>query len=796
MKISLAWLRTYLNTSALDEEIIQRLNKIGLVVDSFENLGDRLKGFRIAEVLEAKRHPNADRLSVCRVNTGEEELQVVCGAPNAKTGMKAVLARVGMSIPSNGLVLKPTTIREVKSFGMLCSGQELLLEEDSGGKIIELSSDAPVGEEYATYLGLCDAVLDLEITPNRSDCLSHYGVARDLAATEIGALQKFETPKIVTNLSDTMKVTIKNSESCPFFSGRIIKGVKNGPSPMWLQQRLKAVGLRPISALVDITNFMLMAWGRPMHVFDLDKINGHLELRSAIKGEAFKALDGKDYVLDQGMLVIADESGLQSLAGIIGGEASGCTVETTNVFLESAYFNPTAISTTGRALSVLSESRYRFERGVDPSMVLPGLELATQMILEICGGKVGPVVKTGELPIIERKIKFNTKRVQELTGVSIEAKTSHAILSNLGFHLENGHVTSPSWRHDIEGDADLVEEIVRIVGYDHIPFTDLPKKNNDEALKTDISAVIVEERPWTARKFLANCGYHEVTTWSFIKPEIAKVFGGGEEELTLVNPISADLSAMRPSLVPNMLEAVRRNLDRHLEDPAFFEIGPIFSVNYDQKQKKSVSGVWTGKRQRVHWQMPAREVDCFDVKADLLKLLDVLEFDSTKIQIAEGAPRWYHPGRSGVLKLGPKQTLGYFGDFHPSILKMFDIQEKVVGFELFLSDIPVPKNVSNKRNLKLSPYQPVERDFAFLLDKNVPATEIIKAARSADPTLISSVILFDVYEGKNIPPEKKSIAFKVRLEPMEATLTDAQIMEVSDKIIKVIEQMTGGHLRQ
>jgi phenylalanyl-tRNA synthetase beta chain len=802
MKLSYSWLKEHLKTEASLAEIVSRLNTTGLVVDQVENLGETLKDFKIAEVMHAEQHPNADRLLVCRVNTGEEEIQVVCGAPNARTGIKVVLARSGMTIPANGLVLKKTAIRGVESNGMICSASELGLGDDQG-KIIEVDENAPVGVSYSEYLGLNDPILDLEITPNRSDCLSVLGVARDLAASAMGTLVPFKIDPLKGAFQPPLKILreLQDEKACPFFAGRLIRGVKNGPSPLWLQKRLKSIGLKPISALVDITNYLLFDGGRPLHVFDYAKIKGNIHVRFARKGEKLVALDGKEYTLDESMTVVADDQSICSLAGIIGGQHSGCSEETTDVFLESAYFDPVRTTQTGRKLNIITDSRYRFERGVDPLMVMPGLEKATALILEICGGEASEVIAVGDLPAFAKSISFNPAQVKSLGGVDIDAGQQKEILEKLGFEIQAGQgkdsflAKVPSWRHDIARAADLVEEILRLSGYDKIPVLDLPKPKRQEKFKSSSEISLYESRQWMLRRALSARGYHEAFTWSFLKPSVAELFGNMKTALVLENPISADLAVMRPSLLPNLLQAALRNLHRGIKDNRLFEIGAFYEDIIPSGQKAAVTGVMIGNKAPRHFKDKPQPVDFFDIKEDLLEVLEVSGIARDKCQVVRGAPSWYHPSRSAAVMQGPKATLAVFGQVHPKVLKEFDLEEEVFAFEVYLSNLPTLKEKALKKAVELSPYQAVERDFAFIFDGSVEAQEIIKTVVKVDQSLIKKVEIFDVYEGKGIPEGKKSIAFSVKIEPQKATLTEDEITTLSQKIIETVKATTGGELR-
>lgn len=786
MRFTLSWLKEHLDTTASLELISDTLTSLGLVVDKIENKAEVLAPFKICEIVKAEKHPNADRLQVCQVNTGTEVIQVVCGAPNARTGLKTILARPGDSIPSNNQVLKVGKVRDVESFGMLCSAQELLLSGSSEG-IIEVNAQAPVGAPYAQYLGLDDPLIDIEITPNRGDCLGVSGIARDLSSTGIGSFVPLKRETIKGSFPSPLALAA-DPEACPHFTGRVIRGVKNGPSPEWLQDKLRSIGLRPISALVDITNFFAYDRARPLHVFDMDKLKGNLSIRLSHEGESFKALDGKTYTLADDMTVITDGSGIISLAGVIGGESTGCDDTTQNVFLESAFFDPIRIAITGRTLGILSDARYRFERGVDPASTLPGLEAATQMILEICGGEASTVVEEGKAPDTEQVISFHLSRLEELGGMKVPPGRVKEILSRLGFEVhETGshlNVRPPSWRFDIEHEADLVEEILRVEGYDKIPSCPYGERPQQKPLTPQ------QERRLEIRDLLAAKGLVESITWSFLSHEDAKLFGEVPENLVLLNPISQDLSVMRPTLLPHLLKAARHNQNRGMESVGIFEIGPQYSTPTPEGQHMMTTGLRVGFFNSGNWCEKKRPVDLYDAKADMLS---ILERTGLTPQLDLPGPHWYHPGRSGTLKLGP-QVLGYFGELHPHILKIFDVKGPVVAFEIFLDRLPAPKKKTTaKPKLILSPYQAVERDFAFVVDQDVPAATLIKAATKADPNLVERVSLFDVFQ---MDQGKKSLALRVRLQPKDHTLAEEEIQAISQKIISLITQNTGGVLRQ
>jgi phenylalanyl-tRNA synthetase beta chain len=799
MKFTLSWLKEHLSTDADLDTITTTLTAIGLEVEGVEDHGAALAPFTVAYVKKAEAHPNADKLRVCEVDTGDGIVQVVCGAPNARTGMKAVFARSGLTVPGSGLTLKPSEIRGVASNGMLVSEREMGLSEAHDG-IIEMPEDAPVGVPFARVLGLDDPVIEIAITPNRQDCLGVRGIARDLAAAGLGTLRPAPVAAIKGAFPSPVDISLRLADldqaACPVFVGRTIRGVKNGPSPDWMQRRLRAIGLRPISALVDITNYLSYDRARPLHVYDADKLTGGIHVRISEAGETLEALDGKTYTLPEGVCVIADDAGALGLGGVMGGEASGCTEETVNVVLESALFDPIRTAYTGRTLGINSDARYRFERGVDSQYVLGGAEDATRLILDICGGEASDLVIAGAVPAWEKVVDMRPDRVRALTGIDIPPVDSVRILESLGFRAEEmGGVIQaqvPSWRTDVEGEADLVEEVARIHGYGAIPSTMLP-----QASETIRPAVNPRQRlVRTARRALAARGLNEAVTWSFTSSALADLFGGVPDGLKLANPISSELDAMRPSVLPNLLEAAGRNMDRGFPSVALFEVGPQYKGDGPDDQSTVAGGVRAGVDHPRHWSDRSEPVDVFDAKADALSLLDALGAATANLKITTDAPAWYHPGRSGRLMLGPKNCLAQFGEVHPRVLKAMDIKGPVVAFEVFVDAIPVKdRKRTSKPALDASPFQAVERDFAFIVGRDVAAQDLIAAAAGADKKLIEQVSLFDVYEGKGIDENAKSLAIAVRLQPTDRTLTEAEIDAVSDKVVKAVEKATGGTLR-
>jgi phenylalanyl-tRNA synthetase beta chain len=804
MKFTLAWLKEHLDTDAKLEQIVEKLTMIGLEVESVEDKGKMLAPYVIAKVTEAKQHPNADRLRVCMVDTGDgKPIQVVCGAPNARTGMTGVFVPPGAFIPGKNMTLQVGTIRGVESRGMLVSEFELQISDDHEG-IIDLPADAPVGQPYAKYAGLDDPVLDVNLTPNRPDCTGVNGIARDLAAADLGDFKE-RTPKKLPGLFPCpVSVTLDFGEThplCPAFALRLVRGVKNGPSPAWLQKRLTAIGLRPINALVDITNFITYDRGRPLHVFDAKKVKGNLVVRRAQNGEQVLALDGKAYTLDTAMCVIADDNGVESLAGIMGGEHSGCDESTTDVLIESALWEPINIAQTGRKLGINSDARYRFERGVDPNFMLPGLELATQMVMDLCGGTPSEITVAGKAEAPDKVIEFPTSELRRLAGLDLPFTDMRRVLQKLGFAVAGQDrrvkVAPPSWRPDVEGEADLVEEIVRIVGVDRIPST--PFDRGDAPRKPVLTAAQVRTR--NARRALAARGLTEAVTWSFISKPQADLFGGGQKELALANPIAAELSDMRPSLIPGLVAAAQKNADRGFPDTALFEVGQIFRGDKPEDQFMAATGIRRAlaKTNGIgrHWSGKAADVDCFDAKADALAVLAAAGAPAQAMQVVPGGPAWFHPGRSGTIQIGPQNVLGHFGELHPRALETLDAEGPLVGFEVILEKIPEGKAKATRAKpvLELSQFQPVTRDFAFVVDRAVKAGDIVRTALGVDRKLIAGVSVFDVYEGQGIDPGTKSVAIAVTIQPRDKTMTDQEIDALAAKIIAEVGKRQGGVLR-
>ncbi|MGZ8309565.1 MAG: phenylalanine--tRNA ligase subunit beta [Rhodoplanes sp.] len=804
MKFTLAWLKEHLDADAPLDKLVDKLTMIGLEVEAVEDRAKALAPFTNARVISAEQHPNADRLRVCMVDTGAgAAVQVVCGAPNARAGMKGVFSPPGTFIPGKNMTLAVGTIRGVESRGMLCSAAELQISDDHEG-IIELPDDAPVGARYAEWAKLDDPVIEIGLTPNRPDCTGVHGVARDLAAADMGA---FKDPPIKPVKGEfpcpvAVKLDFGAAPSlCPAFALRLVRGVKNGPSPDWLQRRLNAIGLRPINRLVDITNFITYDRARPLHVFDAAKVRGNLTVRRARAGETLLALDGKTYALDDAMCVIADEHGVESLAGIMGGEATGCSETTTDVLIESALWDDINIALTGRKLGISSDARYRFERGVDPAFMLPGLELATQMVLDLCGGAPSEIVVAGKVPASERVIEFPLDALKRLAGLDASATEVNRVLGRLGFSVTGDgrsmKVGVPSWRPDVHGKADIVEELVRILGVDRVPLTPFERgENGRKPVLTPIQA-----RTRKAKRALAARGLVEAVTWSFVARKEAELFGGGDTALALANPIAAELSDMRPSLVPGLVGAAQRNADRGFADVALFEVGQIFRGDRPEDQFTAASGVRRALAKPFgagrHWLTGAKSVDAYDAKADALAVLAAAGAPVQPLQIVPGGAAWLHPGRSGTIQIGPQNVLGHFGELHPRALDALDAEGPLVAFEAILDRIPEPKAKATRAKppLELSPFQPVVRDFAFIVDRALKAADLVRAAQGADRKLIADVTVFDVYEGTGIDPGKKSIAVSVTLQPREKTLTDEEIEAVAQKIVAEVTKRTGGALR-
>jgi phenylalanyl-tRNA synthetase beta chain len=805
MKFTLSWLKEHLDTDASLDEIVTTLTRIGLEVEGVDDPARKLSGFTIARVIEAKQHPNADRLRVCLVDTGAgEPVQVVCGAPNARTGMRSVFSPPGTYIPGKDITIGKGVIRGVESAGMLCSAAELQLSDDHDG-IIDLPEDAPLGRVYAEWAGLADPVIEINLTPNRPDCTSVHGIARDLAAAGLGILRGGEPKGVAAGFDCPVGVRLQfdpqDRHLCPAFALRLVRGVRNGPSPEWMQKRLKAIGLRPINALVDITNYITFDRGRPLHVFDAAKVKGDLVVRRGLPGEEVLALDGRTYALDSETVVIADDSGVESIAGIMGGEVSGCDEATTDVLIESALWDPMTIARTGRRLGIVTDARYRFERGVDPAFAIPGCELATRLVLDLCGGEPSRMVVAGEVPASDRVIDFPWSETRRLTGLAVTPAEQKHTLQKLGFWVsgsgEHVKVAPPSWRPDVEGKADLVEEVIRIVGLDKVRPEPLPAQRevNGPVL------TLLQRRTRAAKRALAALGLVEAVTYSFVSRGQAEAFGGGRPELALANPIAADLSDMRPSLVPGLLTAAQRNADRGFGDLALFEVGQVYESDRDDGQRIAAAGVRrglsTGAGAGRHWSAGRAEAAVQDIRGDVTALLQALGVQVTALQIVAGGVPFLHPGRSGRLQFGPQNVIGWFGEVHPRVLAALDISAPTLAFEIVLDRIPAPKArpTRMKPKLALSEFQPVRRDFAFVVDAGVAAEDLLKIARGIDRQLVGGVSLFDVYDGKGIEPGRKSLGIELTLQPTERTLTDADIEALSARFVAEVGKKTGATLR-
>ncbi|MGI4807873.1 MAG: phenylalanine--tRNA ligase subunit beta [Janthinobacterium lividum] len=817
MKFTLSWLRTHLDTDATLEQITDRLTGIGLELESVTEPGQALRPFRVAHIVEAVQHPNADRLRACTVDAGDGPVSVVCGAPNARTGLKVVFAPPGSVIPGSSVTLKVGEIRGVVSAGMLLSRREMGLGEDHDG-IVELPEDAPIGVSYPDYAGLDDPVIDISVTPNRGDALSVRGVARDLAAAGLGRLKPWAPLPVTGRFTSPVRWTIEDAEACPWIVGRTVRGLTNGPSPAWLQARLLSIGLRPINALVDVTNFFTVDLGRPLHVFDADRVQGGVLTLRHGAGESFRALNGRDYTADPADCVIADSAGVQSLAGVMGGEATGCTEATTAVFIECALFDPVRIALTGRRHALVSDARQRFERGIDQALLPDALEAATHMIQTLCGGEASTVETAGAEPAWQRTATLRFERLASLGGLAVPGDEATETLERLGFTVEARSAESvtvavPSWRNDIaapivldqaasldparaavaaagcattEPEADLVEEVLRIQGLDTIPPVSLPRTAPVPAA----TLTPRQTRAALARRVLAAAGLLEAVSFSFMQGREATLFGGGDPALRLLNPISADLDQLRPTPVASLALAAGRNAARGLSTSLLYEIGPSFTVG---TQESVAAGLFFGTTER-HPLAPARAFGAIDAKAAALAVIDALGVAGESLSVTTDAPGWYHPGRSGVVRQGPKLVLATFGELHPSVLSGLDLVGPAAAFEVFLDRVPEPKR-RKKAGPELPPFQPLRRDFAFLVAEATPAEDVVRAARGAERSLITGASLFDVYQGDKVPPGQKSVGVEVVLQPRERSLTDAEIEAASAKIVQAVAKRTGGTLR-
>lgn len=813
MKFTLSWLKTHLETDATIDEVVEAMTLAGLEVEEVHNPAEKLAAFSIAKVLTAEKHPDADKLKVCTVETRDGTKQIVCGAPNARADMTVAYAPLGAYIPGLDFSLdkKPRKIRGIESSGMMCSGKELEIDEDADG-ILDLPQDFAMGTPIADALGLNDPVIDFEVTPNRPDWLGVNSIARDLAAVGLGKLISPAIPKAEATFDNPQAIRIEDTDGCPAFAGRVIRGVKNGPSPKWLQDQLKAIGLRPISALVDITNYITYDRARPLHFYDVSKLNGSIIVRRG-KGtgpeimtpeefsdeylagtDDFKALDDKYYRATSDDIVIADESGVLGLGGIVGGTTSGCDDNTTDILIESAYFDPLTIRRSAKRLGVNSDAKYRFERGVDTGSLVDGVELATAMVLEICGGEASEITIAGDIPAVPAPIDFDPAQVERLTSLELHDDQMLMILNNLGFSVKLGDiwtVTVPSFRRDCSEGADLVEEIARVHGFHNLDAVSLPPLPG----RREPTATLTQNRTRLARRALALRGLSEAVTWSFALDDHAALFGGTDESLRVDNPISNDLNTMRPSALIHLLLAGQRNADKGYAGAALFELGPVFAGQAPSDQRLTLSGMRRVETSR-DWA-GAQDITALTAKADVLDALEAMGASTANLQLFEAVGDYWHPGRSGSLRMGPKNVLASFGELHPRVLKAMGIEARVVAFEIWPEKIPAPRKKSAskaKGALTLSELMPVTRDFAFIVSDATPAQDILRAAKAADKQLITDVTLFDIYQGQGVEDGHKSLAIEVTLSPKDATLTDKEIDLVSDKIIESVMKK-GGRLR-
>ncbi len=799
MKFTWKWLLDHLETDKILSEILEALPKLGLEVASVVNLAEDLKSFISVEIIDVKKHPNADKLNVCKVFDGENTFDVVCGAPNVKLGMKSVFANIGTFIPGLNLKLKKGKIRGEESFGMLCSEKELTLSENHNG-IIELESSSELGLSISDIMDLNDPIIEIEITPNRGDCLGVRGIARDLAAAGMGNLRDLDIIFSEGEFDSIINWQVDLDENekylCPKIFGRSFTNLKNGESPSWLKNRLIAVDQRPISSIVDITNYIMIDIGRPLHAYDIEKIKGTtLKISKSKKGDKFSALNGNTYELDDNMLVISDEQSVDDLAGIMGGERTGVTENTTRMFLEAAIFDPVSIANTGRKLNLNSDARYRFERGLDYNSPETVMHYAAAMFNKICGGKFSKIVNF-KLEQKDKIIKFNPKIIYQLTGVKIENELSKSILEKLGFKIlsqdDIWDITPPGWRPDIDGIADIVEEIIRINGYDNIPSIKLLRSNY--IAKPAMS--IKHRQAFFASRILASRGYNEVITFSFLNKTMADQFNGGELALNLVNPISSELTDMRPSIIPNLLLAVQKNVNIGAQDLSFFEIGPIFKGDSPNEQISTITGIRYGDKIKKDWQNQAVQFDFYDIKLDVIKALDAIGVPKNSLKIFQDAPGYFHPGRSAVFKIG-QNIIASFGEIHPKIGDTFGFNKSAIGFEIFYENIPLPKrNKISRPMLKISNLQPVTREFAFIINEGIESDKVCQVAKSINKDLITEVIILDIYNGEKIPQDMKSVAIKVTIQPIQETLTDSVLEEISANLINAIEKKLSGSLRE
>jgi phenylalanyl-tRNA synthetase beta chain len=806
MKFTWSWLKDHLDTDADMSVILDALPMLGLEVESVVDRSQALKPFTIARITSAEPHPNADSLRVCQVDTGDTVIEVVCGAPNAAAGLVGVFAPVGAYVPGIDVTLTEADIRGITSRGMMCSEREMMLSDEHDG-IIALPEDAPIGSSYAVWAGFDDPVIEIAITPNRADCLGVRGIARDLAAAGHGTLKPLESKPVEASgksaISWKLDLPADQAHLCPRIAGRSFAGLTNGASPKWMQHRLEAVGQRAISALVDITNYVMIDLGRPLHAYDADRVDGNtLTVRLAKAGENMTALNEKTYKLDADMLVIADAGGADDLAGIMGGERTGVSDATTTMFLEIAIFDQVSVAMTGRKLNIHSDARYRFERGLDATSPDTAMEYVSAMILDICGGKASEITAEGKGADWQRQIAYRPQRCFELTGVTVADDKQKNILETLGFTVSDANnqadhswqVSPPPWRGDIVGSADLVEEIIRVSGYDAIPELPLPR----DRVVSQAAVNAEQKRPITLRRVMAGRGMSEAVSFTFLDENTAKRYGGGDDALKLVNPISTELAVMRPSLIPVLMDIVARNQARGDSDVSVFEIGPVFADDTPTGQHPVLAGLRHGMTAAREWTGSQRPVDWLDAKADAMAALAACGVKTDALQVRADAPDWYHPGQSGTLNQG-KMALARFGAMHPAFMEAHDIKGPAAGFEILLDAVPMPKSKAGKSSQRplanLSPYQQVGRDFAFLLNSDVTAEKLTRAVRGAGKPLVTEVSVFDVYAGKGIPDGQKSVALAVTLQPTKATLTEPEIEAVSQAIIAAVEKNCGGVLR-
>ena len=796
MKFTVSWLQDHLATKASLDEVLDAMTNAGLEVESVEDPTAALAAFTVAHVKSVTPHPDADKLNICTVDTVDGEKQIVCGAPNVHADMWVAFAPLGSYIPGHDMTLdkKPRKIRGVESHGMLCSAKELELGQDHDG-IMDLKGDFKVGQPLATALGAMDPVIDFEVTPNRPDWLGVLGIARDLAAAGLGKFNPMPVKPVLGTFPCPVEFATENLDACPVFVGRVIRGVKNGPSPQWMQDRLKAVGINPKNMLVDVTNYISLDRCRPLHAYDLNKIEGKVVARLGRAGDKFLALDDKEYSATEEMCVIADESGMIGLAGVMGGASTAVSENTTDIFLESAYFDPDRTARTGRATGIISDARYRFERGVDPNSCIEGLELATRLIMEVCGGEASDFKIAGAVPNPAPPVQFNVRDLKRLTGIEVKSSELRRIIKDLGFDAEDTgeawYISTPSWRHDIHQSADIVEEIIRIKGYAALPTTSLPP------LETGLKQVLTENqrRVRTGRRVLASRGFLETVTWSFVSYKEAELFGGGDSSLEVANPVASDLGWMRPSILPNLIKAAQRNADFSQRNIRLFEAGPIYLADGPKDQRRMISGIVRPETLR-HWSGKSEAYSLYDAKADVFAVIDALGQNPEKLMVMEPTRAHWHPGRAATLRLGPKNTVAQFGEIHPGVLKKMGIDGRLIGFEINIDTLPLPRAAGAKTKAALEKLDltPVRRDFAFIVEDGLPAGELLKAVQGADKALITSVDLFDVYAGTGVAEGFKSLAVEITIQPTTTTLTDQQIEEISAKVVKAAKKI-GGELR-